>query len=146
MKVFDIKLSGHSMWPTIKDGQKVYYSDSTTSLEIGDIILFKDTNNELVTHRIISNNITKGDRCYFNDDKFTESQIIAKAIGTDLYFWGEKGQRFKYYISFLSRKMRKDHPLRYFYFLGLIIISRIDFLFSVKTKINHNEEIQKKNP
>lgn len=131
-----IKISGISMWPTFKDGDEIIFTDEVDSKIQGNIVLFKDhLSGELVTHRLIDSQITKGDRVYTNDD--TGPIVIATALGNQRYFWGKKGQPFKRLISFHSKRMTKKSPFRYLHFALLVIVVQTSFLFCQRTKQSH---------
>ena len=67
------------MWPTIRDGEKVYVEKS--GIEVGDIVAYWD-DNRIIVHRIVALDATsfiaKGDNMPDDDPQFPISRIIGK--------------------------------------------------------------------
>lgn len=85
----EIESHGTSMFPAIKDGDKIIVSVMDDSIEINDIIVFFDSSNSgnisLIAHRVIrvvDNKfvITKGDNNRAADRPISRKCIIGKVI------------------------------------------------------------------
>lgn len=75
---------GHSMHPTIRDGETVTV-EPTTALDVrrGDIVLYR-TGNRAIAHRVVDVNakrfILRGDASREPDEPVEASQILGKVI------------------------------------------------------------------
>lgn len=80
----DIKVTGDSMFPSLKNEQKVTI-EKKEKYKIGDIVVFKnDIENHIIIHRIIwkcgSRYITKGDNNYLIDSVKIKKNNILGAV------------------------------------------------------------------
>lgn len=141
MPNFSIKISGNSMKPTFKDGDTIYYTDEYKRINIGDIILFKDNHGQLITHRVVREGISKGDRTYHLDEPYQEA--LGLVIGYNSTLWDHRGQPLKDKIAHYSLGMTIFWPFRLIYFFQMIVLSKISSLVSPKTTPDHIEEILK---
>lgn len=71
-----------SMLPTLDSNNKVICELSPNSINIGDIIVFKDYSNDYVIHRVIKifsdGYQTKGDNNLFIDKRISKEQVYCK--------------------------------------------------------------------
>lgn len=141
MPRFSIQISGNSMWPTLKDGDTIYYTDEYKRIHIGDIILYKDNFGELVTHRVVKEGITKGDRTYHLDEPY--ANVLGLVIGFNSTLWDHRGQPLKDKIALYSQGMTTYWPFRLIYFFQMIVLSKISSSISPKTSQDRIEEILK---
>lgn len=141
MPKFNIKIIGNSMSPTFKDGDTIYYTDEYKRIHIGDIILFKDTHGKLVTHRVVKEGVTKGDRSYHIDESYNEA--LGLVIGFNTTLWDHRGQPLKDIIARYSLGMISPWPFRLIFYFQMAIISKVSSLLSPKTSQRHIEEILK---
>jgi len=146
MPNFKIKLQGHSMWPTLKDQEMIYYSDKIDDIGLGDIILFKDKSGELVTHRLVSSQgDTKGDASLCLDTK--SEDILGVVIGKENYLW-PNGQPLKKVIASFSYLAEIDSSYYKRYVCSAIVIISVllSFLLSSKSTKDHIEKKLELNP
>ncbi len=69
LKPFEIKVTGKSMWPLLRDGQK-FLVIPQTEIKAGDILCLRSKEKgELILHRKLAIGLTKGDNnpCYDDD-------------------------------------------------------------------------------
>lgn len=124
------------MSPTIKDGTVLLvHMNEQLRFEIGDIVSFIDKEtSEFTTHRILNDDAhTKGDSSFYRDTVGSTKQ--AKVLGyilneKEYIYWGEKGQPLKKYLADLSSRSVKSSKLRHFFFILLVICSRLSSLIS----------------
>jgi len=96
-----VVLSG-SMKPQFQTGSLIYYQDYDGQvLKIGDIITYKDVNNNIVSHRIVKvnkdNYILRGDNNNTNDlNPVTKDQIIGIDSNVSIRLVG-------YYVYFVNK-------------------------------------------
>lgn len=73
-----------SMNPTIKIGDLIIIDTEDKDIKNGDIITFKDENQNLVTHRVIETNedfvLTKGDANNTDDGYINRNRIVGKYV------------------------------------------------------------------
>lgn len=107
-----IRLVGHSMWPTLKEGDELVIDFQTREYSEGDILLTR-TQNEWQSHRLIYFNkkqYLKGDRCV-NFEELEPAQIWGKVIGftksNKEVIWGSDGPPAKTMLAWLSLNTRK---------------------------------------
>ena len=84
-----IRVTGASMQPFLLGGETVtIHHVQVRTLGIGDIILFVDSNNRPIMHRIVRRRCraetiemqTKGDSCATVDDPISNQQILGKVV------------------------------------------------------------------
>ena len=79
--VLPVTVNGISMQPTLMKGESIFCKKKE-KYKVGDIILFRLPNDELMVHRIIKYNrkgiLTKGDNCFAPDDYITENMILGE--------------------------------------------------------------------
>ena len=112
--LFQFTLRGMSMYPTFKDQDIISCSFDIDHIDIGDILVFKDsTTSEYTCHRVVklSPLQTKGDNsiCMDNLQDFTP---LGKVVGANSREWNKSGQPYKYLISFISRNFMNEGMLR----------------------------------
>jgi len=78
-----LKVNGMSMYPFMRDGDIIKITKITAKdMKIGDIILFKTSEDILVAHRLISKNketyLTKGDARLGSDSKIMKSHLVGR--------------------------------------------------------------------
>lgn len=79
-------LTGFSMYPTIKSGESIYYTDaSLDELQLGDIVVFTDfISGERVCHRIVEikdgKAKSKGDNNRFRDRGFISNKNLVGKV------------------------------------------------------------------
>lgn len=81
------KLTGNSMYPSIKSGDKVVIQHTRQSIRIGSVVAFR-RGREIIVHRVIKIKkdhdqeifLTKGDFNRKSDIPITEAQIIGKVV------------------------------------------------------------------
>lgn len=75
-----------SMEPAIEVGSIVFYSKvfSADSIEVGDIVLFKDSLGRVICHRVLSIEgdflVTKGDALSEADPKISKEELVGKYL------------------------------------------------------------------
>ncbi|MFT6070226.1 MAG: signal peptidase I [Bacteriovoracaceae bacterium] len=88
-----VPFSGMSMFPLLKDGDLILIENLEKEVLLGDIILFKDSQNgEFVVHRVIKEDplITKGDWATLSETPSRE-EIFALVVG-----FSRKGRAYKF--------------------------------------------------
>jgi signal peptidase I len=120
-----ILFKGKSMYPTLQSGDELFVSPELSSLEVGDIVIYKDAeSNELIAHRVVRNNpiMTKGDRAQFIDQSFP---LLYKVIGIKDQCPWKNGQPLKKAIAKLSLLNDKHHlrAIRLISIMGIYIFS-----------------------
>ncbi len=112
MNKFELFLQGDSMWPTLKDGQRIQCIFLEKDPELGDIIFFKE-NDEYIIHRVINLSplITKGDRTYNYE---FPSQIFGIVHSEN---------SFKRTKAYFSKLMLVKNPIRYFALVLLVFLA-----------------------
>ena len=78
-----VPFHGISMWPVLKDGDSLLYSENTENLALGDVLLFRDpVNSEFVAHRLIELEpiTTKGDWSRHSEE-IPRENVFGKVIG-----------------------------------------------------------------
>jgi len=91
-KTISIPTKGYSMWPTIKDGEKVVIQRLSRPVREGMVIVVKADDNNLV-HRIMKKDgdiiITRGDANSECDLAFTVSDVLAEVVPFNMCkrFW-----------------------------------------------------------
>ena len=130
-----ISLEGQSMWPILKEGDKLLYTEPLNGVSEGDLVLFNDREaKELVTHRIIRKEplITKGDFACFEDKELSIEEIIGKIVGVRRgnkeIFWGTKGHILKGVSAQFCVLSGGPKYIRYIALFFLFTISKIVFL------------------
>lgn len=120
-----------SMEPTYKEKSIIYYkSVNENEIRVGDIITFKGSKNELISHRVMEINngliTTKGDANSIEDiNKVEYKDIYGKNININIVYVG-------YYIKFIN-----DHL--YLVILAYIILI-MEILFSNFNMEEKNEK------
>jgi signal peptidase I len=86
-----VRVTGRSMWPFLKGNEILTIKKVTlSSLQIGDLILFKDSSGMPILHRIIKKSrigdyqfyfYTKGDSLLALDDKVSGNEVLGKVCG-----------------------------------------------------------------
>lgn len=75
---------GNSMTPFIRDSETVIVEPIPSSLQIGDVILYEDTQGKLRLHRIVKKTeqtyITRGDAACHHDEIIHRSEILGRAV------------------------------------------------------------------
>jgi hypothetical protein len=136
---FELNYIGPSMWPTFKEGDIVLMSTEFTSLEIGDLVLFKDVETaEITLHRIVTESPirTKGDFSLSLD--FHSPIPFALVIGLKRagvnYRWGRRGQTLKKIMASLSKKRLSSVLVRRLALVGIYFLTIFSFLICDKSK------------
>jgi signal peptidase I len=122
----ELKLSGMSMLPFIKNGDSVVVHHTREGIGVGSIVAFRKER-EIIIHRVIKMEevngkttlLTKGDFNIKPDNAFEEDYLVGKVIGInsrgrqinlDTYFWSIMGRLISSCSLFLSLTSR------FFYF------------------------------
>ena len=88
--LFYFDTSGYSMWPFLRQGTRVIVKKAPLmSLAIGDIVLYKSTNNSLICHRIVRKLKNKnghviyvrGDNSLSPPEIISEGRFLGKVMG-----------------------------------------------------------------
>lgn len=85
-----IPVSGQSMWPTIRDGDRVWMAHGYGRVDRGDVIIYR-TAGRLVVHRVVAIHssaerrqfITRGDNSTRTDAPVESGQIIGQVIAVE---------------------------------------------------------------
>ena len=130
-KIIIAYISGHSMAPLIKNGDRVYVIE-TKKYDLGDIILFEN-NNKLICHRIIK---IKDDYYFCKGDNWNNIDIInKKEIHGKVFMISSLGKK----IELSQLEINKEKISKYSLMLyKLSLIEKLDM-----NKIR-NTEIYKK--
>ena len=104
-KEFSFRLEGNSMFPIIKNSDKITIAYVPyLNLKSGDIILF-EKENKLILHRIIKKNkssvITKGDNMVFLDKEINKKDILGKVIKLNNQKITKSKKKFFYILIFV---------------------------------------------
>jgi len=101
----EIPFKGHSMWPTLKEGDRLLVALDHFDFESGDILLVKDKN-DFMAHRNISKGSTatlKGDlNPHFDGANSIYGKIIGLKRKKKTYVWGPGGQPLKKWLVYWS--------------------------------------------
>ena len=85
-----IPVSGQSMWPTIRNGDRVWIAHGSGRVRWGDVIVYR-TGGRLVVHRVVSvagngerrQFITQGDNSDHRDAIVERSQVVGQVIAIE---------------------------------------------------------------
>lgn len=128
-----LTITGESMSPIIQSDDKLLVDLAVKEFSLGDILLFKDTQNqELTVHRLVNAKsfITKGDNSYCFDGE--NRNIIGKVISVNGFSLDRPS--LNVIMAYLSRYSNSHNPLRYFFrktikwFSILFIIQKKSYL------------------
>lgn len=151
-----IPLSGHSMYPTLKQGDLLYVLERNKEmLKKGDIVAFFDRHTkELTTHRLISTYPhfqTKGDNAR-EFDTHHSAEVLGVVVGYSRQhkrlFWGEKGQPLKKPLVLVSRFYHVKHrrSVRGLSKATFFLLQKFSALFEKLSSRNHNEKLLTSDP
>ena len=91
-KLIKFKASGFSMSPFIKNGDILEVQpNATSSIQIGDIILYSKMSDILIAHRVVSIDeyqgerrfITQGDSLFTPDDGVSSNQVLGQVMAVE---------------------------------------------------------------
>jgi len=104
MNHFKVPYTGLSMWPLLKKGDVVIVREGSQKIKMGDIILFHD-GHELICHRKVSQNLTKGDRSKEFDPVLAHKPIgkIVAILRGKQYIELKKGEKVHPLTAFISK-------------------------------------------
>lgn len=85
-----IAVHGHSMWPTIRDGDRIWIAFGAADIEPGDVIVYR-TGSRRIVHRVLAlwgrpgqrQLITQGDHSSRRDPSLEESQIVGRVVSVE---------------------------------------------------------------
>jgi signal peptidase I len=100
----ELPISGRSMFPMLREGNRITIRTGTVGLKLGDIAVFR-RGREVIAHRVLHTGsshgktywITQGDQCSCPDSVVYEDQVIGRVVGiwragqyTDLSNWNRR--------------------------------------------------------
>tara|TARA_R110000868_G_scaffold132380_2_gene343136 strand:+ start:69396 stop:69755 length:360 start_codon:yes stop_codon:yes gene_type:complete len=97
-----ITITGNSMYPSLESGDEITVNQ-TFSLQIGRIYIFQDADKKLICHRLIGDNLFKGDNSLLSDHVESKS-VIGLATHRNDRLIAYKNARAIVYLSKLNSK------------------------------------------
>ena len=99
-----ITISGNSMYPSLKGDDEVTI-DQNCSFQIGRIYVFQDEDKKLICHRLIGENVFKGDNSLLSEHVETDKVIgmVTKKNGNSVNYKRAKA------IVYLSKLNSREH-------------------------------------
>lgn len=85
-----IGVTGQSMWPTIRHGDRVWLAFGVASVDAGDVIVYR-AGEKLLVHRVVKiwgspgrrRLIAQGDHSIRQDPPLDESQIVGRVVSVE---------------------------------------------------------------
>jgi len=85
-----IPVTGQSMWPTLRDGDRVWIAHGLKRVRLGDVIVYR-RKGRLIVHRVVLMHaaptnrhlFTRGDNSQHTDARVERSQVIGQVIAVE---------------------------------------------------------------
>jgi len=122
-----IPFHGTSMYPILREGDRLEVDMSVVDFNSGDIVLYKDSENgELVVHRVVNKRLqTKGDFAIVMDHN-TPRDFLGKIVSID-----RNGHNYRpvnsVLLIFFSLMRLRGWGIRKLAFLGLLLTEKLLF-------------------